>query len=315
MWVEHDIQRLRLDTPSSVTIGAFDGVHRGHQALIKRMVAAARTRGSQPLVVTFDPLPGAVMNREGYGQLSTLQDRLALIETTGVAGVVVLRFDAALMAMRATTFVGMLVDHLALSHLWIGLDFRLGRNREGTPDLLSQLGAAQGFEVDVFTETVLWEGEPVRSSRIRRALEAGDIEEANGCLGYPYRIPGTIGHGDERGRTLGFPTANLIPPEDQLFPANGVYVCQAHLATGTYDAITNVGTRPTFNGGKPKVEAYLLDFSSDIYGEPMHLAFFTRLRPEYRYPSAQALIEQMHRDEVEARAWLSAHPPQPDLPA
>ncbi len=307
MWVEHDITGLELDGLSSITVGAFDGVHLGHRALIQQMVTTARQHQMRSVVVTFDPLPGAVLNRQGYGQLCDLDDRIALIEAIGVTGTVVLPFDAEMMATSAADFVSLLTRHLALTELWIGPDFHLGRSREGDAQYLKQLGVARGFEVRVFTRTVHWAGEPVRSSRIRRALESGDVEQANGCLGYPYRLTGVVEHGDKRGRALGFPTANLRIPEGRLLPTNGVYVCRAQVETVVYNAIANVGTRPTFNGHRPKVEAYLLDFSGELYGTPMRLDFLTRLRPEYRYATVDALIDQMQRDEAQARQWLASH--------
>jgi riboflavin kinase / FMN adenylyltransferase len=307
MWIRHDIQDLYLDDGSAVTIGAFDGVHRGHQALISRMVQEARSKALASLVITFDPLPGQTLGGSEYGVLSTLTERLARIAPLGVAGTVVLPFNRALMDTPARTFVQRMLTHLALQALYIGPDFKLGRGREGDAAFLERLGEQMNYDVHVLTETVLWEGKPVRSSRIRRALRTGDIEEANGCLGYPYALSGIVGSGDKRGRGLGFPTANLMINPDRLLPANGIYVCRAHLSTGTYQALTNIGTRPTFNHSARTVEAYLLDFSADIYGQSLSLDFLTYLRPEARFDSAAALVDQMRRDEIAARSWFATH--------
>ena len=304
MWISDDISKLELTRPSGVTIGAFDGVHLGHQALIRGMVRGAHSQGLLPLVITFDPLPGQVLQPDTYRLLSTLEERLTLFESLDVEGLIVLPFNNALMQTTAGDFVRKLLDHARLGGLWVGPDFKLGREQEGDVDYLRSAGRRFGFGVDVFQGTVRWEGKPVRSSRIRRALSEGNIREANGCLGYPFHLCGKIVHGSRRGRTLGFPTANLAIPSTRLLPANGVYICHAHLKSGTFDALTNIGTRPTFDNGVRTVEAYLLDFSEDIYGEPMQLDFLDRLRPEWRFDSVDDLIHQMTEDEANARLRL-----------
>ncbi|MBN1246264.1 MAG: bifunctional riboflavin kinase/FAD synthetase [Anaerolineae bacterium] len=304
MWVDNGIANVHLKRGSAVTIGAFDGVHRGHEALIRRMVGGAVRRGLVPVVVTFDPLPGQVLQPESYQLLSSLDERLDRIASLGVQGTVILPFDHAFMATPAGVFVDLLFHQLRMRGLWVGPDFALGKDREGNVAFLRDAGLRQGFSVHVFEETVLWEGQPVRSSRIRGALRSGDVQEANGCLGYAYRLTGTVTHGDGRGQRLGFPTANLRISDHRLLPANGVYVCEAQLSGSRYAAMTNIGTRPTFDNGKRTVEAYLLDFDRDIYGAEMQLAFLKRLRPELRFSSVEALIEQMVEDETTARHWL-----------
>ena len=304
MWIEHGIAHLRLKGPNATTIGAFDGIHRGHRTLIEAMIASARSRDMGSLVVTFDPLPGQLRDPHRYQLLSTLSERLERFEDLGIEGAIIVPFDTAFMQTTALDFTTMVAHHLALRSLWIGPDFRLGRGREGDVVYLRQAGSLLGFGVEVLDHTVMWADLPVRSSRIREALKAGDIAVANACLGYPYRLTGIVGHGERRGRLLGFPTANLELPEGRLLPANGVYVCHAHLDSTTYSAIANVGTRPTFDHHPPNVEAHLLDFTGSIYGRTVQLDFLKRLRPELRFESAEALICQMHQDEATARAWL-----------
>ncbi len=311
MWIRHDIKKLKLTQPSGITIGAFDGVHLGHQALIRGMVTDARSEGLLPLVITFDPLPGQVLQPGNFRLLSTLEERMELFESLGVEGLVVLPFNSALAQTSAGDFVRDLLDHAKLGGLWVGSDFRLGRSQAGNVEYLQRAGQRFGFDVHVFKDTVRWEGKPVSSSSIRRALSEGNIHEANGCLGYPFHLCGKIVHGHKRGRALGFPTANLAVQNTRLLPANGVYICQAHLESSTFDALTNIGTRPTFDDGTRTVEAYLLDFSKDIYEEPMRLDFLHRLRPEWRFDSVNDLIHQMTEDEVTARLWLR----QPDQSA
>lgn len=307
MWIEHDIADLRLPGRHAATIGAFDGVHRGHRTLIEAMVAGARAQSIRSLIVTFDPLPGQLRDSHRYQLLSTLPERLEHFSDLGVDGVVIVPFDQAFMQTTALDFARTLVRNLAVCALWVGPDFRLGRGREGDVAFLRKAGAELGFEVEVLHRTIVWANAPIRSSRVREALRAGDIAVANGCLDHPYRLMGIVGRGERRGRRLGFPTANLEISEDRLLPDNGVYVCKAHLGTATHSAITNVGTRPTFDHYPPNVEAHLLDFSGNIYGRTMQLDFLHRLRPERKFESAGALIEQMHLDEATARTWLQEY--------
>jgi len=304
MWIEHDLADLKLSQPTGVTIGAFDGVHLGHQALIRRMVDGARAKQAVPIVITFDPLPGQVLQPDSYKLLSTLDERLMHFEALGVEGTIVLPFDDVLREMPAESFVQALVNQVRLGDLWVGPDFRLGRRQEGNVDYLRRAGRRLGYSVDVFDDIVRWRDAPVSSSRIRTALTQGDIGEANGCLGYAFQLCGEIVHGYKRGRAMGFPTANLAVVAARLLPVNGVYICRAHLASGTYVALTNIGTRPTFDNGKRTVEAYLLDFSRNIYEERMQLVFLERLRPEWRFDSIDDLVRQMREDEAMARRRL-----------
>jgi len=307
MWIKDDTRHLQTRGRTGVTIGAFDGVHRGHKALIRTLVNQARDRGFQPLILTFDPPPRQVFQPEAYGLLSTLDERLALFEPLGVDGVVILPFNETLIHTPAEIFIRRLVDDLQLSGLWIGTDFSLGRGGEGDARRLQELGERYHFDVHVLKEAVTWEGEPVSSSRIREAVRQGNLKEANGCLGHPYHITNLVQHGDHRGRKLGFPTANLYVSSDRLLPPNGVYVCEAHVGQGHYSAVTNVGVRPTFQKSVPTVEAHLLDFDADIYHAEIKLDFLSYLRPEIRFSDADALIEQMHQDKENARAWWAKH--------
>ena len=304
MWVRRDVESLKLESPAGLTIGAFDGVHIGHQALIRRMVTDSHHLGLQAVVLTFDPLPRQVLGHHNNGVLSTLEERLEFLRTLGPDGIVVQPFDRKVALISAADFVTWLVEKLALAGLWVGPDFALGHSHEGNIPFLQDMGARCGFVVHIFEENVHWGGHPVRSSRIRHALKGGDLVQANGCLGRPYRLTGIVAHGDQRGRVLGFPTANLRINDDQLLPANGVYICKAHLHDERFDAIVNVGTRPTFDHSLRTVEAYLLKFSRDIYGERLQLDFLHRLREELRFPSAEALIEQMRADQANTLAWL-----------
>lgn len=307
MWTKTDTRQLQIDGRTGLTIGAFDGVHRGHKTLIRTLVTQTRERGFHPLILTFDPPPRQVFQPETNGLLSTLDERLALFEPLGVEGVIILPFNETLINTPAEVFVRQLIDDLHLAGLWIGADFSLGKGGVGNAARLQALGTQYRFDVQVLNEAVRWDDQPVSSSRIRDALKRGDIDEANGCLGHPYHITGIVQHGDHRGRKLGFPTANLYVSPGRLLPPEGVYVCEAHLAQGRYLAATNVGVRPTFETSAPTVEAYLLDFDADIYHARMRLDFLSYLRPEVRFSTAEALIDQMHQDKAETRAWWAAN--------
>lgn len=306
MWTSVGFESLRAGTsaPVGLTIGAFDGVHVGHQALLRRFVAEAHDAGLQAVVLTFDPLPRQVLFPAPPLLLSSPAERVEQFAALGVDGVATLRFDQTLAALTAQQFIAQVMGAVDLRGLWVGADFALGRARGGSVPVLREIGAARGFAVHPFAETVLWGDAPVRSSRIRRALQAGDVTDAWGCLGRPYRLSGLVVHGDRRGHTLGFPTANLAVAAERLLPGWGVYVTRAHLPQGSFEAVTNVGGRPTFNHRPPAVEAYLLDFSADIYGAVVALDFLHRLRAEEKFGSADALIAQMRHDVTETRAWF-----------
>lgn len=311
MWIEHDLNRLAPALPTQLVIGAFDGLHRGHQALISAVVAAAHEMEGQAVVLTFDPLPRQYFNGiPANTWLSSLSERLEQMAALGVDGVVIQPFDAAVATLSAQAFLQWVQTYVRLVGLWAGPDFALGYGREGTLDVLQQLGARMGFAVHTLAPFV-WRGAVVHSSDIRRLLQAGHVEKANDLLGRPYRLTGTVCPGEHRGRQLGFPTANLAVAPGRLFPQNGIYVCRAFLERGVFDAVTNVGTRPTFDHSDTTVEAYLLDFDADIYGEALRLDFLTRLRPELRFDSAAALIAQMWLDVETARDWLATHSAEP----
>ncbi|MBN1922359.1 MAG: bifunctional riboflavin kinase/FAD synthetase [Anaerolineae bacterium] len=306
MWIERGLEQLSPTAPTQLVIGAFDGLHRGHQALIGGVVAAARAIAGQAVVLTFDPLPRQYFNgKPARTWLSSLEERLEQLAVLELDGVIVQPFDAALSALPARAFLSRLQEHVHLVGLWAGPDFALGQGRGGTLEVLRQLGIELGFTVHTFAPFI-WRGTAVHSSDIRRLLQEGHIEAANDLLGRAYRLTGRVCPGEQRGRRLGFPTANLEVPSERLLPKDGIYICRAHLARGSFEAVINVGTRPTFNHSDTTVEAHLLDFDADIYGESLRLDFLTRLRSELRFASAEALVQQMHKDVAQARRWLAA---------
>jgi len=287
-----------------VTIGVFDGVHRGHQHLITAMVEAAHTAGGTAIAVTFDPHPAAVLGRKPPPLLTTLAERADLLAPLGLDVLVILPFTPALARTPAADFVAALVQHLHLAELWGGPDFALGHRREGDIPCLQRLSARWGFSVHV-VEPLMWEGALVNSSRVRAALKAGDLPQATGCLGRPYRLAGTVVHGRGIGRDIGIPTANIAPPPERLIPATGIYACLAHgERLSRHPAAVNIGTRPTFDEHTLVVEAHLLDFDGDLYGQTLALDFIARLRDEMAFPGVEALVAQIHKDIAQARGIL-----------
>ncbi len=299
MHLVRSLSAFPASEPVALAMGAFDGVHRGHQALLH----AARATGRPAWALTFDPLPKQVLDPTYTGLLTTLEERLELLEALGLTGAIVLPFDRATAQLEAETFMAQLLQAVPLHSLWVGQDFALGRQRRGDVTFLRQHAAQHGYQLQSIAP-VFWEGQPVHSSRIRRALQTGAIREANGCLGYPYRLRGPVIHGDGRGRQLGFPTANVQVPAERLLPAYGVYLTRAHTPLGRFVALTNIGIRPTYPSTRPLIEAYLLDFSADLYGATITLDVLERLRPELQFDSAEALCAQMRRDEELARRLL-----------
>ena len=297
--------------PTLVAVGMFDGVHLGHRHLLRRLVETARARDRIPTVLTFFPHPDVVMGRaSGRYYLTTPEQRAALLGELGVDLIVTHPFNDEVRQVRAADFVDRLIEHLKLSELWIGPDFALGYKREGNADFLRAQGEAKGFGVEIVDLVTNDDtGHIISSSGIRGALAGGDVEKAARWLGRPYRLTAEVVHGDGRGRTLGFPTANMGVWEEQFLPGNGIYASWAHLGSETFMALTNVGVRPTFDGGHVLVEAYLLDFDRDIYGQTLSLDFVAWLRPEVRFVSVEALVEQIALDVIVGRELLSSLTP------
>jgi len=300
-----DALRPRLESPVA-TIGNFDGVHRGHQAILARVLDRARVLGGTSVAITFDPHPLKILAPGRAPELiTTRRQKLALIEAAGVDAVLVLRFDAALAATTAESFVeGCLRGALGAREVYVGANFNFGRGREGTADTLVSLCAARGIAAGR-VEEVRFLGSPVSSSRIRRAVRAGEVELAGELLGRPFAVEGTVRHGAGRGAGLGFPTANL-ECRNELVPQDGVYVTRTLQGTARLPSVTNIGSRPTFADQEFALETHLLDTQIDLYGRDIEVSFLARLRQELRFASADALVEQVRRDVERARAWFAA---------
>lgn len=295
---------------SAVTIGVFDGVHRGHQAVIARMVETARSRGLRPVVVTFDPNPLETLQPDrAPAQITTLRRRLELIADLGVSACLVLRFDTKRAAQPAEEFVDeVLVGALHARAVVVGEGFRFGHRAAGTTDLLADRGREAGFTVELVAP--VGEGARWSSTLVRTWVTEGRVGEAAIILGRPHEVSGTVVHGDHRGRQLGFPTANLKVPDRLLVPADGVYAGWAHVEAASaprWPAAISVGTNPTFAGRMRHVEGHVLDRDDlDLYGRELVLEFVERLRPTWTFPDAAQLVAQMHQDVAKARVVLGA---------
>lgn len=303
------ITSLNLNQPSAIAIGVFDGVHRGHRALIGGMVEHAVEQGLLPVVVTFDPHPLEVIKGPQKNFYLSLADHKAdLLAEIGVEVVVTLPFDEAARQMRASDFLDVLAAHLSMRSLWLGHDFAMGYKREGNVDYLRAQASQRNYSLYVIDD-VVFEGQRVSSSQIRARLAAGNVEQAERLLARPYELQGAIVEGERRGRTIGFPTANLGYDERCVVPANGVYVVWAIVDEMRYPAVVNVGYRPTFSTLPDiRIEAHLLDFQQDIYGHPLRLEFLQRLRDEQKFEDVDALITQINRDVEKARGIFAELP-------
>ena len=286
--------------PLVATSGFFDGVHRGHQFLIKQVCDEAKASGMESAVITFDEHPRKVLHQDYQPRLlSTLEEKLILLSRTGIDNAVVLHFDREMAGLSAHDFMEkVLRDRLNVKKLIIGYDNRFGHNRaEGFDDYV-RMGHEMGIEV-IQSQAFSLDGVNVSSSYIRKLIEKGELELANKCLGYPYAIYGKVVSGYQEGRKLGFPTANLdLSGSGQLVPANGVYGVKVRLQDSMQyrRGMMNIGTRPTFNGKNLSIEAYIFDFSGDIYGQTLVAAFIHRIRDEHKFDSAEELAEQMRND-------------------
>ncbi len=293
-----DPTRWRLDDASSaVTIGVYDGVHRGHQAVLRDLESRADEVGARRRVVlTFDPHPLAVVAPERAPKLlTTLDRRIEILESLGVDVVGVLPFRQ-IRQMHPDEFIQrVLVDALHARLVVVGTNFRFGLDREGDVATLRRVGATLGFDVDA-VELLRGDGATLSSSAIRAMLARGDVRHAAEALGRPHEVAGRVVAGDRRGRQIGFPTANLAVPTELMIPADGVYAVWAEVSGGRHRAVVNIGTRPTFDGGDRVVEAHLLDFDQDLYGLDMRLEFVDRLRDERRFAGIDELVGQIRHD-------------------
>jgi riboflavin kinase/FMN adenylyltransferase len=300
------LEHLHLED-SWLSIGTFDGVHLGHQEIIRQLTTGAKENQLTPVVVTFFPHPARVLGkREGRFYLSTPEERAEDLGQLGVEIVVTHPFNLEIARLSAKDFVERLKRHLGFRRLIVGYDFALGKNREGDVNVLRELGNIYDYEVQV-VPAVRINGEVVSSSLLRDLLASGNIAKANRLLGKSFRLRGEVVRGDGRGQLLGIPTANLDVLAERVVPLEGVYACRAWIGNLQRGAVVNIGVRPTFEDRPvaPRVEAHLLDFEGDVYGTQITLEFIERLREEKRFPSKEALVQQIQKDIESARKILN----------
>jgi riboflavin kinase/FMN adenylyltransferase len=301
-----ELQRVAPGRPTAVTIGVFDGVHRGHQHLISRLRTMSEARGLASVVLTFHPAPVSVLRPEvRLSYITTLEERLRLLRDLGVDEVGRLTFTSELAQVSAHDFVAGLREELDVRLVIGGPDLSVGRAREGNVAWLQARGEALGIGVE--TVEYLAEGNrKMGSSGIREALAQGDVERAGRLLGRPFALHGPVVHGAHRGRTIGFPTANIAVGADLAVPAFGVYVTRAVSGEVSYPSVTNIGRRPTFDDGPPSVETHLLDFDGDLYERELRIELLVRLRGEQKFSGKDALVAQIARDVESARRFFAS---------
>ena len=284
-------------------LGFFDGVHLGHQALLKACRELADANGCKAAAVTFSSHPDTLVLGNTPGLINTMEDRARLLRFFGMDEVVILPFDKQMMDCPWQDFLSLLQTQYGAAGLVCGHDFRFGRKGQGNARKLSAYCQEQGLPCAVVAEQTL-QGTTISSTHIRKLLEAGDVEEAGRFLGHPHILTGEVVSGRKLGRTLGIPTANLALPEGIASLPFGVYACKARVEGKTYLAVTNIGNRPTVGGHRVTVEPWLLDFEGDIYGQSLTLSFYRFLRPEQKFPSLDALKEEIVKNAGECRKFF-----------
>lgn len=298
------IEEISLQN-SWLAVGVFDGAHRGHQQIIHRLVEGAHEKNLPAVVLTFDPHPSKVFGRGEIKLLTLPDERAEILGDMGVDVVITHPFNREVANITAFDFMQRLKTYLGLDHLVLGYDSALGKDREGSIPRLTEIGAELGYTVETVS-ALSDESGVISSTEIRKLVTVGKIEEAAKLMSRPYRLQGVVIRGDQRGRTIGFPTANLDYATDKLIPVGGIYVCWAFLHGEKFQAAVNIGTNPTFTPDKKttSVEAYLLDFDRDIYDETLQLEFVARLRDELKFDSVDALVTQIKQDVKQTRALL-----------
>ncbi len=308
MKVHHSINSFKEKNQSSVlTIGTFDGVHIGHQKIIERLNQIKSSKKYKSVILTFFPHPRKVLNYDDdFKMLNTIDEKIQLLEKFGLNDLVIEPFTKEFSRLTALEFVrDILVNELHLKNLVIGYDHQFGKNREGNFEQLQEFGELYGFNVEEISVQEI-ENVSVSSTKIRKAINDGEIEKANTYLGYHYLLSGEIVKGKGLGRKLNFPTLNLYIKEDyKLIPKTGVYIVKTTINNNLIFGIMNIGYRPTVNGKYQTIEIHLLDFKADLYGNKMQIEVLKRLRDEKKFDSLESLIQEIQKDEKTARDWIT----------
>jgi riboflavin kinase/FMN adenylyltransferase len=303
---QDELRRHAAGRPSAITLGVFDGVHLGHRFLVDELKRRGQSRGLASGIVTLHPSPIQVLRPQiRVAYLTSLEERIELLRAAAPDFVAPLTFTSEVAELSAFDFLAMLHNALDMRYILMGPDNAFGRGREGTPERVATIGQEIGFELEVLDRS-LDQGEGrVSATAIRKAIADGDMETAANLLGRPYALRGPVVHGAERGRTIGFPTANIAVTPDRAMPAFGVYVTRAHTDGRSFMAATNIGIKPTFEDELPTVEAYLLDFEGDLYGREVRIELLHRLRPEAKFDGMDALIAAIAAEVESTRTYFS----------
>lgn len=306
MEIVRDIRELDIHGCSIVTIGVFDGVHIGHQEIMRVVAESARATGCKSVAVTFDRNPEELVSSDhSVPHISTLSQKLELIREQGIDMTVVLPLNMETLSMSADEFVRNIISRkLCASKVVVGTNFSFGKGRSGNVALLRQIGEEIGFEVNAVAP-VRSDDVVVSSTVIRKMILDGDIVTANRLLGHPFVFEGTVVHGQHIGRTIGFPTVNIMPLEKQVIPARGIYTVKVYLPGREFIGVCNIGTRPTVDGKSTEVEVHILDFADDIYGAKLDIAFHHRLRNEIKFASIDDLVKQIRCDIEQTRSLMA----------
>lgn len=305
------LDNVNREENTVLTVGTFDGVHAGHRAIIDTVVQKANERDARSVLVTFDPHPRDIISpgESGIKLLTTLQERCEILEELGIDRMIVIPFDRDFSLLTSEEFIRKIIHKkIGVSEFVIGYDHHFGRNREGTIETIENIGKELGFDSYVVSKKEVGD-KTVSSTAIRKAIsEKGNVEEAAKFLQRPYRLNGTVVHGDKRGKEIGFPTANIKPEHvNKIIPKEGVYAVKVRISGRWLDGMMNIGIRPTFDGKKQTLEVNLFNFDEDIYGKEIQVRFFNRIRDEKKFNSKEELIDQLNKDKRQAEQFLSNH--------
>ena len=303
MPIYHHPRDLHLVKPACLTIGNFDGVHKGHIQLIEETKKIARERNLAPILVTFQPHPAIILNKENFqGLLTTRADKMRLLEAAGITNILEIPFTKEFSQLGPIDFLRRWLFPLNIAHIATGHDFCFGQGKKGDFALLSQLGEKNGFTVSR-SGILKHQDTAISSSLLRNLIKEGNMPSLHDMLNRFYQLTGTVGHGFARGRELGYPTANLENTET-IIPQNGVYATLVQQGEQLYQAVTNIGNNPTFNGDKTTIESFLLDADVNLYGKKIRIYFIEKIRPEIKFASPDELTAQIERDIEKARTLL-----------
>ncbi len=295
-----------IDEPTAISLGKFDGIHRGHELLLEQLLKKKR-EGYATVIFTFDIPPKNALDSQNTKVLTTNEEKMHMFESFGIDYLIECPFTPEVMNMEPESFIEMLVKNLSVKYIVTGEDFCFGRNRRGNYQMLQEYAGQLSYEAIILPK-MKEEERDISSTFVREEIMAGNIEHANSLLGHPYFVSGEVKHGNRIGRTIGFPTINLIPPKNKLLPAFGVYITKVTIDGIVYHGVTNVGCKPTIEGENPiGIETHILDFKQDVYEKVVMVTFIKKIREERKFPNLEGLLEQLRLDVNEANYYFSLH--------